>query len=90
MDSRTVRTQRVEASYEEIATVAALPTNDMICHFPFDPRFFGVGLLAMTTLSLMFDSTLVIKWGLWSDSILVQSLVNVILIGTLANIWEGF
>jgi len=28
--------------------VATLPTNDMICHFPFEPRFFGVGLLAMT------------------------------------------
>ena len=21
-------------------------TNDMICHLPFEPRFFGVGLLA--------------------------------------------
>jgi hypothetical protein len=32
----------------EIATIAALSTNDMICHLPFEPRFFGVGLLAMT------------------------------------------
>lgn len=48
LDCYSGRTRRVEASYEEIATVASLPTNDMICHLPFEPRIFGVGLLAMT------------------------------------------
>jgi len=32
LDYRAIRTRRVEASYEEIATVAALPRNDNLIY----------------------------------------------------------
>jgi hypothetical protein len=35
--------RRANAASGERMLVATLPTNDMICHLPFEPRFFGVG-----------------------------------------------